>query len=70
MLQLSPKEILRHQVFPEARGKKLGLVSAISTPVTEVKEEAELVEAAEPSKDGEKSKGKYLENLAQVFITF
>ena len=49
---------------PEA--KKLVLVSANSTPVTETREEAvETAETAGEGKDGEESKGKY-PNLAQV----
>ena len=67
MLQLSSEETLRHQVSPEA--KKLVLVSATSTPVTETREEtvetAKTVESAEVAKDSAESKGEY-PNLARV----
>ena len=53
---------------PEA--KKLVLVLAIFTPLTETREEtvetAKTVETAETSKDGGKSKSEYPDNLARV----
>ena len=65
MLQLLPEEILRHQVSPEA--KKLVSVSATSTLVTGIREEAVGAdETARFGKDGKESKGEYLKNLAQV----
>ena len=73
MLQLSPKEILHHQILPEV--KKLVSISATSTLVTGSREEtfettkaietAEAVETAEIDKDGDKNEGEY-PNLARV----
>ena len=65
MLQLSPEGILPHQMSPET--KKLVLVLATSTPVTETRKETiKVVETAGVGKDGEESESKYSENLARV----
>ena len=48
---------------PETGCKKLVLVSATFTSVTEAKKEVESIETTRASKDGKESKG---ENLAQV----
>ena len=64
MLYLLSKKTLLEQMFSksEEKSKKLVLVSATSTLVTETREEA--VETAEATdKDGERSKSKYPENF-------
>ena len=73
MLQLSPEKTLPYQVSLEA--KKLGLVSAIFTPMTGTREEtvktakaletANAIKTAGIGRDG-MSKGEYLKNLVQV----
>ena len=71
MLQLSPEGTLCYQLSLEA--KKLVLVLATSTPVTETREEAvteaveiaKTVESTKFGKDGAESKGEY-PNLARV----
>ena len=72
MLYLPSKKALLQQVSSEFKKKikKLVLVLATSTPVTENRkkavETAKMAKSAEASKDREESKGKYPENFAQV----